>query len=168
MNHSSTREILYHHLPGDRPLESPLCLEVDISTRTFFGRSAMDGERHHLVERQRAQRAGRSGRLGDRTLKRRAADVLSHFERSETSNGPTDVMHGRLEHLRSFALGFRNLTHYIARPPLEAAASDYDCLSNHQKPLESATPRSIYTTATELWERSIRRCRPGRSYDLAA
>src|SRR5437763_13654517 len=32
-----------------------------------------------------------------------------------TSNGPTEAINGRLEHLRSSALGFRNLTNYIAR-----------------------------------------------------
>ena len=57
-------------------------------------------------------------RLG-RTLTKRAADVLAYFERPGTSNGPTEAMNGRLEHLRGSALGFRNLTHYIARSLLE-------------------------------------------------
>jgi len=57
-------------------------------------------------------------RLG-RTLKRRAVDVLAYFERPGTSNGPTEALNGRLEHLRGSALGFRNLTHYIARSLLE-------------------------------------------------
>ena len=57
-------------------------------------------------------------RLG-RTLKRRAADVLAYFDRPGTSNGPTEAINGRLEHLRGSALGFRNLTHYIARSLLE-------------------------------------------------
>ena len=57
-------------------------------------------------------------RLG-RTLKRRAADVLAYFDRPGTSNGPTEAINGRLEHLRGSALGFRNLTHYIARALLE-------------------------------------------------
>lgn len=55
-----------------------------------------------------------------RTLKRRAADVLAYFDRPGTSNGPTEALNGRLEHLRGSALGFRNLTHYIARSLLEA------------------------------------------------
>ncbi|MBG9267099.1 transposase, partial [Corynebacterium belfantii] len=38
-------------------------------------------------------------RLG-RTLKRRAADVLAFFTRPGTSNGPTEAINGRLEHLR--------------------------------------------------------------------
>ena len=54
-----------------------------------------------------------------RTLKQRAADVLAYFERPGTSNGPTEAINGRLEHLRGSALGFRNLTHYIARSLLE-------------------------------------------------
>ncbi|MCI4013142.1 transposase, partial [Brevibacterium sp. ZH18] len=58
-------------------------------------------------------------RLG-RTLKRRAADVLAFFTRSGTSNGPTEAINGRLEHLRGSALGFRNITHYIARSLLES------------------------------------------------
>jgi len=57
-------------------------------------------------------------RLG-RTLKRRAGDILAYFDRPGTSNGPTEAINGRLEHLRGSALGFRNLTHYIARSLLE-------------------------------------------------
>lgn len=55
----------------------------------------------------------------DRTLKRRAVDVLAYFDRPGTSNGPTEAINGRLEHLRGSALGFRNLTNYIARSLLE-------------------------------------------------
>jgi transposase len=54
-----------------------------------------------------------------RTLKRRAGDVLAYFDRPGTSNGPTEAINGRLEHLRGTALGFRNLTNYIARSLLE-------------------------------------------------
>ena len=54
-----------------------------------------------------------------RTLNRRAADVLAYFDRPSTSNGPTEALNGRLEHLRGSALGFRNLTNYIARSLLE-------------------------------------------------
>src|SRR5450755_4351286 len=50
-----------------------------------------------------------------RTLTKRAADVLAYFDRPGTSNGPTEAINGRLEHLRGSALGFRNLTNYIAR-----------------------------------------------------
>ena len=54
-----------------------------------------------------------------RTLKTRAADVLAYFDRPRTSNGLTEAISGRLEHLRGSALGFRNLTNYIARSLLE-------------------------------------------------
>ena len=54
-----------------------------------------------------------------RTLAKRAADVLAYFDRPGTSNGPTEALNGRLEHLRGSALGFRNLTNYIARSLLE-------------------------------------------------
>lgn len=55
-----------------------------------------------------------------RTLRRRAADVLAYFDRPGTSNGPTEAINGRLEHLRGSALGFRNLAHYIDRCLFEA------------------------------------------------
>jgi len=54
-----------------------------------------------------------------RTLTRRAADILAYFDRPGTSNGPTEAINGRLEHLRGTVLGFRNLTNYIARSLLE-------------------------------------------------
>ena len=45
-----------------------------------------------------------------RTLKRRAADILAYFDRPGTSNGPTEAINGRLEHLRGTALSAsRNL-----------------------------------------------------------
>ncbi len=59
-------------------------------------------------------------RLG-RTPARRAGDVLAYFDLPGTSNGPTEAVNGRLEHLRGSALGFRNLTNHIARSLLEAA-----------------------------------------------
>ena len=55
-----------------------------------------------------------------RTLTRRAVDILAYFDRPGTSNGPTEAINGRLEHLRGSALGFRNLTNYIARSLLES------------------------------------------------
>lgn len=54
-----------------------------------------------------------------RTLKKRACDILAYFDRPGTSNGPTEAINGRLEHLRGSALGFRNLTNYITRSLLE-------------------------------------------------
>lgn len=55
-----------------------------------------------------------------RTLKKRSTDILAYFDRPGTSNGPTEAINGRLEHLRGSALGFRNLTNYIARALLES------------------------------------------------
>jgi transposase len=54
-----------------------------------------------------------------RTLKRRAADILAYFDRPRTSNGPTEAINGRLEHLRGTALGFRNLANYTTRALLD-------------------------------------------------
>ena len=54
-----------------------------------------------------------------RTLKKRDEDALAYFDRPGTSNGPTEAINGRLEHLRGSALGFRNLTKYIARSLFE-------------------------------------------------
>jgi len=61
-------------------------------------------------------------RLG-RTLKQRAGDVLAYFDRPGTSNGPTEAINGRLEHLQGSALGFRNLTNYIARSLLRLSGA---------------------------------------------
>ena len=58
-------------------------------------------------------------RLG-KTLKKHAQSILAYFDRPGTSNGPTEAINGRLEHLRGIALGFRNLTNYIARCLLES------------------------------------------------
>lgn len=58
-------------------------------------------------------------RLG-RTLNHRAGDILAFFDHPGSSNGPTEAINGRLEHLRGIALGFQNLTHYITRSLLEA------------------------------------------------
>ncbi|MDO5618853.1 ISL3 family transposase [Kocuria sp.] len=54
-----------------------------------------------------------------RTLKRRAADVLAYFDHPGTSNGATEAINGRFEHLRGTALGFRNLGHYLLRALLD-------------------------------------------------
>ena len=50
-----------------------------------------------------------------RTLISRSQDVLAYFDRPRTSNGPTEAINGRLEHLRGIALGLRNLTSYTIR-----------------------------------------------------
>lgn len=53
------------------------------------------------------------------TLKKRAADILAYFDHPGTSNGPSEAINGRLEHLRGIALGFRNEVHYRLRSLLE-------------------------------------------------
>lgn len=54
------------------------------------------------------------------TLDRRRVDILAYFDFPRSSNGPTEAINGRLEHLRGSALGFRNLTNYVARALLES------------------------------------------------
>lgn len=53
-------------------------------------------------------------RMG-RTLKRRARDILAYFDHPHTSNGPTEAINGRLEHLRGIAQGFINHRNYRLR-----------------------------------------------------
>ncbi len=53
------------------------------------------------------------------TVKKRAADILAYFDHPASSNGPTEAINGRLEHLRGIALGFRNQAHYRLRSLLE-------------------------------------------------
>lgn len=50
-----------------------------------------------------------------RTLRKRRDDILAYFTHPDSSNGPTEAINGRLEHLRGIALGFRNLENYIKR-----------------------------------------------------
>ena len=49
-----------------------------------------------------------------------------YFDRPGTSNGPTEAINGRLEHLRGTALGFRNLTTTSPAACSTPAASDPD------------------------------------------
>ncbi|WP_363321988.1 ISL3 family transposase [uncultured Serinicoccus sp.] len=90
-------------LPGRRPGAGRIEMRSVIDALT-------DGVPAPLVELRK---------LG-RTLARRVCDVLAYFDRPRTSNGPTEAVNGRLEHLRGLAVGFRNLTHYIAKAILEA------------------------------------------------
>lgn len=53
-------------------------------------------------------------------LKKRASDILAYFDHMGSSNGSTEAINGRLEHLRGSALGFRNLANYIERFLLES------------------------------------------------
>nr|WP_260519450.1 transposase [Propioniciclava sp. MC1595] len=51
---------------------------------------------------------------------KRRDDILAWFDHPGSSNGPTEAINGRLEHLRAIALGFRNLVNYRLRSLLEA------------------------------------------------
>ncbi|PCC49045.1 Transposase [Brevibacterium sandarakinum] len=54
------------------------------------------------------------------TFQRRRTDILAYFDHPGTSNGPTEAINGRLEHLRGIALGFRNRGNYLIRSLLHA------------------------------------------------
>ncbi|MCL1801468.1 MAG: ISL3 family transposase [Promicromonosporaceae bacterium] len=58
-------------------------------------------------------------RILGRTLNRRKDDILAYFDNPRTSNGPTEAINGRLEHLRGTAQGFRNIINYRLRALLE-------------------------------------------------
>ncbi len=70
-------------------------------------------------------------------MKQRAADVLAFFDLPGTSNGPTEAINGRLEHLRGSALGFRNLANYTARSLLEAGGFRPSYTLDSEEPLKS-------------------------------
>ena len=80
------------------------------------------GMMHELVDSINARPANAPGELRTlaRTLKRRLGDVLAFFDHEFSSNGPTEAVNGRLEHLRGIALGFTNLNNYITRSLLHA------------------------------------------------
>jgi hypothetical protein len=84
-------------------------------------------------------------RLG-RTLKQRVEDVVAYFARPGTSNGPTEAINGRLEHLRGSALGFRNLTNYIARCLLEVGGFRPDYPLDPEEPLK----RFLFASARDV------------------
>ncbi len=65
-----------------------------------------------------------------RTLKRRRNDILAYFTHPHSSNGPSEAINGRLEHLRGIALGFRNLGNYILRSLLHTGG-----FKQHLQPL---------------------------------
>ncbi len=72
-----------------------------------------------------------------RTLTKRAVDVLAYFDRPGTSNGPTEAIIGRLEHLRGSALGFRDLTNYIARSLLQSGGFRPDYPPDCEEPVNT-------------------------------
>lgn len=66
-----------------------------------------------------------------RSLWRRRHEILAYFDVG-VSNGPVEAINGRLEHLRGSALGFRNLTNYIARSLLETGGFRTQLLAPRQ------------------------------------
>jgi len=85
---------------------------------TSAGKALMQAEINTLTSTRVPRSLTELITLG-RTLKRRAGDILAYFDHPHTSNGPTEAINGRLEHLRGSALGFRNLANYITRALLE-------------------------------------------------
>jgi len=130
-----THQILPAHAtpatPDPRPVRQrlPVALEVTWSVyqniidayrdpNKIRGKTLMQAEINTLTSTRVPRGLTELITLG-RTLKRRAGDILAYFDHPHTSNGPTEAINGRLEHLRGSALGFRNLTNYITRALLE-------------------------------------------------
>ena len=71
---------------------------------TDAGKALMEAEINTLTSTRVPRGLTELITLG-RTLKRRAGDILAYFDHPHTSNGPTEAINGRLEHLRGCALG---------------------------------------------------------------
>lgn len=67
-------------------------------------REVRHGQGHRLHQDRRTGGLVEVTRLG-RPLAKRAGDILAYFDRPGISNGPTEAINGRLEHLRGSALG---------------------------------------------------------------
>lgn len=70
-----------------------------------------------------------------RTLTKRAADVRAFFDLHGTSNGPTEAINGRLEHLRSSALGSASSPTTLLARSWKPAASGRCCTLICDEPL---------------------------------
>ncbi len=81
-----------------------------------------------------------------RTLKRRSRDILAYFDHPHTSNGPTEAINGRLEHLRGSALGRPRACETSPTTSPEHSSkpedSDPNYTLNYEEPL-NAPPYSI-------------------------
>ena len=100
---------------GDRRLNRALHMAI-------LTRIRMDPRTRAYVERRTAE--GRTPKEIRRCLKRFARRIYRHLN-AAAQNTPARfdrhrTINGRLEHLRGSALGFRNLTNYIARSLLES------------------------------------------------
>jgi hypothetical protein len=69
-----------------------------------------------------------------RTLKKRATDVLAYFERPGTSNGPTEAINGRLEHLPAPPSDSATSPTTSPDPCWQPAASDHDYTLDCEEP----------------------------------
>ena len=70
---------------------------------TSMGKALMQAETNTLTSTRVPRGLTELMTLG-RTLKRRAGDILAYFDHPHTSNGPTEAINGRLEHLCGYAL----------------------------------------------------------------
>ena len=71
---------------------------------TSAGKALMEAEINTLTSTRVLRGLTELITLG-RTLKHRSRDILAYFDHPHTSNGPTEAINGRLEHLRGSALG---------------------------------------------------------------
>ena len=81
---------------------------------TSAGKALMEAEINTLTSTRVPRDLTELITLG-RRLKRRAGDILAYFDHPHTSNGPTEAINGRLEHLRGTALGLAK-PHQLRRP----------------------------------------------------
>lgn len=107
---------------GRAPFTRPIIASHDV-LRT--GTTGDQGEavaklREYVLRRNAKDVDARRIRRLSHRCRRGIRHVLAFFDRPGTSHGPTKAVDDRLEHLRSSALGFRNLTNDIARSQLEA------------------------------------------------
>ena len=100
-----------------------------------------------------------------RTLKKPAGDILAFFDRPGTSNGPTEAINGRLEYLRGSALGFRNLTNYIARSLSKLAASDHSYTADCEEPIYTPVTLGKFLALPAAGHHRTGRRPPRRSHE---
>ena len=103
-----------------------------------------------------------------RTLKKRAADVLAYFDGPGTSNGPTEAINGRLEHLRGSAWAFATSPTTSPDPYWKPADSDPNYTPDCEEPRYLWPIRQPPRSPVGDWiERVYNRCRLplGARYD---
>jgi hypothetical protein len=93
------------------------------------------------------------------TFQRRRADILAYFDHPGTSNGPTEAINGRLEHLRGIALGFRNRGNYLIRSLLHAGGLAASSTALFMKSLYSVRKHRIGTIAEVHYRDSVAKSR---------